>query len=448
MQRAFVLDKNKNPLMPCHPARARKLLKQGKAAVYRLKPFTIVLLFREEGEMQPVELKVDPGSKTTGLALVLEGKQSRKVIWAANLHHRGTAIKSSLEARGSLRRGRRARNTRYRQPRFENRVRSKGWLPPSLQSRVDNVVNWGKRLLKHCSLTCIQVETVRFDMQKLQNPEIDGIEYQQGALFGYEVREYLLEKWGRACVYCKAENVRLEIDHIIPRSRAGSNRVSNLTICCRECNQEKSNLSLKDFLKDKPKTMERIQGTAKKPFADAAAVNAARYAIGNKLETLGLPVFFWSGGQTKFNRCSQEFPKDHWIDAACVGESGQNISMPNKLSIIEIQATGRGSRQSCRVDKYGFPRTSGKKNKIVRGFKTGDLVKAIVPKGKHSGTYYGRVAVRSSGNFNIKTKNTTVQGISWRHCHLLQSADGYNYNTKEEQCFLPSLKEGVSALKY
>ncbi len=446
MQRAFVLDKNRKPLMPCHPARARKLLRQGRAAVYRLQPFTIILIICEGGEVQPVELKVDPGSRTTGITIVINGELHRKVVWGCNLHHRGLPIKSALEGRRALRRGRRTRNTRYRKPRFDNRTRASGWLPPSIRSRVDNVAHWSQRIAQICPLTSTHVETVRFDLQKLEHPEISGNEYQQGTLFGYEIREYLLEKWGRVCIYCGAENVRLEIDHIVPKSRSGSNRVSNLTICCHKCNQRKGNTSLQEFLKEKPCTLKKIQHKAKRSLADAAAVNASRYAVGHALKSLQIPTSFWSGGRTKFNRCAQSYPKDHWIDAACVGETGQNVSMPRRMSILEIHATGRGSRQSCRVNKYGFPRTTGKKNKIVRGFKTGDLIKAVVPKGKHTGTYLGRVAVRSSGSFNIKTKTRMIQGISWKHCRLLQSANGYNYTTKEEQRFLPPLKEGVSAL--
>jgi len=434
--------------MPCHPARVRQLVKQKKAVVYRMRSFTIILLHRKERRVQDVELKIDPGSKTTGIALVLKGKKSKKVVWAGNLHHRGQTIRSALDSRRAVRRGRRARKTRYRIPRFNNRTRPKGWLPPSIRSRVENVKHWGRRLQNLCHLSHVHVETVRFDMQNLQNPEISGEEYQKGTLFGYEIREYLLEKWGRKCAYCRAENVRLEMDHIVPKSRSGSNRISNLAICCRTCNQKKANLSLKEFLSNNPVTLEKIQRHAKKPLSDAAAVNATRYAIGHALKSLGIPTSFWSGGQTKFNRCTQGYPKDHWIDAVCVGQSGEKISLPKRLSVIEIQATGRGSRQACLANKYGFPRTSAKKNKLVNGFKTGDLVEAVVPKGRHLGTHCGRVAVRSSGSFNIGTKDGILQGISWKHCRLLQSADGYHYTTKVEQRFLPSLKEGVSALKF
>jgi len=268
---------------------------------------------------------------------------------------------------------------------------------------------------------------VRFDTQKMQNSEVSGVEYQQGVLAGYEVREYLLEKWGRKCAYCGAENVPLEIEHIQPKSKGGSNRVSNLTIACVRCNQKKGNRSIEDFLKRKPTVLKRIKAQTKKSLKDTAAVNATRYAIGNILKSFGLPVTFWSGGRTKFNRIRQKYQKDHWIDAACVGETGANVLIPQTLKPLTITAVGHGSRQMCRVDKYGFPRTTAKTVKIVKGFQTGDIVKAVVTKGKKIGTYIGRVAVRASGSFNVSTKNGTMQGISWKYCQRLQSVDGYNY---------------------
>jgi hypothetical protein len=147
------------------------------------------------------------------------------------------------------------------------------------------------------------------------------------------------------------------------------------------------------------------------------------------LKQFGLPVTFWSGGRTKFNRTQQKYPKDHWIDAACVGETGENVLIPSTLKPLTITAVGHGSRQMCRVDQYGFPRTTAKSLQVVKGFQTGDIVKAVVTKGKKIGTYIGRVAVRVSGSFNISTKDGTTQGISWKYCQKIQAVDGYNYST-------------------
>ena len=251
----FVLDKNKKPLNPCHPARARKLLKAGKACVLRRYPFTIIL--KEEkpnSEPNNYQLKIDPGSKITGLAIL----QNERIIWAAELTHRGNQILEALTSRRQLRRSRRNRKTRYRKPRFLNRKRPEGWLAPSLMSRVHNIITWVKRLTNLCPITSISQELVRFDTQLRQNPEIKGIQSQQGELESYEIREYLLEKFNRECVYCGAKNIPLEIEHIVPKSKGGSNRVSNLTLACHCCNQAKGNQDIRDFLSGKPQLAEKI----------------------------------------------------------------------------------------------------------------------------------------------------------------------------------------------
>jgi 5-methylcytosine-specific restriction endonuclease McrA len=422
MQRVLVVDKNKQPLMPCHPARARRMLRENKAAVFRKHPFTIILKEREGGETQPVQVKIDPGSKTSGIAIVAEFKRGRRGIWAAELTHRGQQIRNALLTRRQVRRSRRKRKTRYRQARFLNRRRKMGWLPPSLQSRVDNIETWLKRLNKFTPITHLALELVRFDTQKLQNPEISGVEYQQGTLHGYEVREYLLEKWGRKCAYCGVEHVPLQVEHIDSKAKGGSNRVSNLTIACQPCNLKKGTMSASEF------GYPEIAVEAKKPLRDAAAVNVTRQALLDRLQLTGLPIEIGTGGQTKFNRNQQGYLKTHWLDAVCVGTSGINVFIHPSLSPLFITAQGSGSRQMCSMDKYGLPRTSAKQFKRVYGFQTGDIVRAVVTQGKKVGSYIGRVAVRTSGRFNIKTVQTTVQGIHYKYCKLLHRSDSYAYS--------------------
>jgi len=421
MQKVLVLDRNRKPLMPCHPARARQLLRNGKAAIFRRFPFTIILKHHEGGDVQDVRLKIDPGSKKTGIALVAEYKRCPRVVWASEIEHRGEQIKQALEKRRAVRRSRRNRKTRYRKARFLNRRRPEGWLPPSLESRIANIETWVKRLSRWSPVSALSLEVVRFDTQKLQNPEINGVKYQRGELFGYEIREYLLEKWGRKCAYCGKNNVPLEVEHIVPKSRGGSNRISNLTLACRECNIKKGNKTAEEF------GYPEIQKQARRPLKDAAAINSIRWRLFERLKEFGFEIECGSGGRTKYNRIMQGYPKEHWIDAACVGESGQKVYIPD-LKPLQIKAMGWGSRQMCRMDRYGFPRTSAKTVKIVKGFQTGDIVKAVVTRGKKIGTYIGRVAVRASGSFNIKTAMATIQGISWKYCQLLQRMDGYCYN--------------------
>jgi len=427
MQKVFVLDTEKRPLTPCRPKRARQLLAQKKAAVFGRYPFTIILKeSKPQAHPRPLRLKLDPGSKTTGIAIIDD--LSGEVVFAAELKHRGQRIKGLLDSRRAARRSRRNRKTRYRKPRFLNRTRPKGWLAPSLESRVKNTETWVKRLCMLSPVKALSQVLVRFDTQAIQNPEISGVEYQQGTLFGYEVKEYLLEKWGRKCAYCSVTNKPLEVDHIFPRSRGGSDRVSNLTLVCVSCNQDKGNMPVEEFLKRKPEVLKRIKAQAEASLKDAAAVNTTRWALFELLKATGLPVEAGSGGLTKFNRFQHGLEKRHWTDAACVGKSTPKALKTEGIKPMLIKAMGHGSRQMCRVDRFGFPRTSAKANKVVKGFQTGDMVKAVVTKGKRVGTYVGRVAVRASGSFNVKTEVGTVQGISYKYCHLLHRADGYNYN--------------------
>jgi 5-methylcytosine-specific restriction endonuclease McrA len=399
-------------------------------------PFTIILKrVVEQPEVMPLRVKLDPGSKTTGIAIVDDS--SGEVVFAAELTHHGQAIKSALDDRRGVRRKRRQRKTRYRKPRFNNRKnKKKGWLPPSLESRISNILTWVERLSRYCPITAISMELVKFDLQQMENPEVSGVQYQQGTLRGYEIREYVLEKWKRQCSYCAAKDVPLQIEHIHPRARGGTNRISNLCLACDRCNTAKGTQDIKDFLKKKPEVLKHILVQAKSPLKDATAVNATRWALFERLQATGLPVECGSGGLTKYNRTTRSLPKTHWCDAANVGRSTpEELSLKGVVPLL-IKATGHGSRQMCLMDKYGFPRGAAKGAEKVKGFQTGDIIKAVVTKGKYVGTYVGRVAVRSTGSFNITRTQGTIQGIRYQYCQMLHQCDGYSY-TKGEAAFPP-----------
>lgn len=428
----FVLDTERRPLTPCRPAQARRMLRAGKAAVLRRFPFTIILkAARPDADVKPLTVKIDPGAKVTGLAL---GDASR-VLFAAELTHRGGAIKSALEERRRYRRNRRARKTRHRAARFDNRVRNRRglageraykWLPPSLQHRVETTLTWVRRFERFSPVEALALERVKFDMQKMQNAEITGVEYQQGALAGYQVREYLLEKFNRTCVYCGAKDVPLEVEHVQPTALGGSDRISNLTLACRPCNMKKGAQPVEVFLKHRPEVLARLKVQMKKPLASAAAVNATRNAILDALVATGLPVETGDGAQTKFNRTRLGYGKAHWIDAACVGVSGAAIVLDAAMKPLQIKACGHGVRQRCRPDAYGFPRKAAPRNKAFAGYQTGDLVKANVPGGKYAGTYTGRIAIRHRPSFRLSTSGT-VFDVHPKHLKKIQGADGYAY---------------------
>jgi len=417
----FVIDKNKKPLNLVNPARARELLNKQKAAVFRVFPFTLILKKAiDSPTIKLLRLKLDPGSKHTGIAL-LDGEN---VIWCAELEHRGYQIKEALLSRRQLRCSRRNRKTRYRKPRFNNRKRSDNWLPPSLEHRILTTETWVNRLMRYAPISELWIEKVKFDMALMQNPEISGVEYQQGELQGYQVREYLLEKWKRECTYCGKKDIPLQIEHIYPKSKGGSNRVSNLCIACEKCNQKKDNKPVEEFLKKKPDLLKKIQSQAKKPLKDAAAVNATKNKLVKVLSDL-LPTKTATGAQTKYNRTRLKLEKQHWIDAACVGDVNNIKLLTNQP--LKIKCNGHGTRQMCRTDKYGFPARYVPRFKFVKGFQTGDIVKAVVTSGKKVGEYVGRIATRSTGSFNISTREKLVQGISYKYCKTIHKKDGYSY---------------------
>lgn len=424
MSKVFVVDTYNTPLNPVHPGRARVLLSSGKAAVLKMFPFTIILkCIVEKPVVDPLRIKLDPGSKTTGIAIVNDS--TGQVVFAAELNHRGQQIKKSLDDRRASRRSRRNRHTRYRAPRFKNRTgtKKKGWLAPSLKSRIANVMTWVNRLSRYCPVSAISMELVRFDLQKEENPEIGGVEYQQGTLAGYEAREYLLEKWNRTCAYCGKKDVPLQVEHIQPRAKGGTNRISNLCVACEKCNSAKGSLDIAAFLKNKPEVLKRIQSQAKRPLRDAAAVNATRWALFEQLKATGLPVECGSGGLTKFNRSTRGLPKTHWLDAANVGKSTPDTLDIKGVRTWVITARGHGTRQMCQTDKYGFPKQHRQRHKRYFGFQTGDVIQAIST-GKYAGEYSGRVTVRASGSFKMRVDGKDIS-FSHKNCRMIQRHDGY-----------------------
>ncbi|MCJ0868052.1 RNA-guided endonuclease IscB [Streptomyces sp. AP-93] len=429
----FVLDKHGLPLQPTTPARARKLLKQGRAVVARHTPFVIRLKDRtsDQSKVDGVELGIDPGSKHTGLAVFTAKDGERRGLYAVELAHRGGRIRDKLTARAAYRRGRRSRNLRYRAPRFSNRTRPKGWLAPSLRHRVDTTMSWTTRLARWAPVRAVHIERAAFDTHAMSHGgPLERAEYQHGTLHGTEAREYLLAKWGRACAYCGATGVPLNIDHIHPKSLGGSDRISNLCTACIPCNEKKSNHPVEDFLRKSPRRLARILAQAKAPLRDAAAVNATRWALWHALDATFPTVRTASGGRTKWNRQRTGTPKTHTLDALCVGELDTVTRTP--AHVLAVTAAGRGSYARTCPDKYGFPRLRLPRQKQFFGYQTGDLARAIVPTGKKTGTHTGRIAVRSNGNFNIKSAHGLIQGIHHKHFRLLQRGDGYAYTARRE----------------
>lgn len=437
--KVFVLDKDHKPLMPCGPARARKLLKAGRARVHKLQPFTIRIVDRSlaDSVVQKVVVKVDPGSKETGIAVVREDEEeTHHALYFINLKHRGAAIRDALTSRRQLRRGRRSRNLRYRAPRFLNRSKPKGWLPPSLQHRVDTTLSWVNRLRRLAPVSGIAQELVKFDTQLMQNPDISGVEYQHGELAGYELKELLLEKFDRKCVYCGKSGVPLNVEHIVPKARGGSNRLSNLAIACVECNQKKGAKPIEEFLKGKPELLARVRKQLKTPLRDAASVNATRWALFEALRATGLPVRTGSGALTKFNRHCFGVPKEHWFDALCVGRIN-GVSYEPGMKVLNVSCTGRGQYKRTRTDKFGFPICHFMRTKRPHGVGLGDLVRMTVQKGKHPGIWTGRAFPSNDGSVVLILPEFRIKGRA-RNCSILSLSDGYGYCLTDSETTKPT----------
>ena len=421
----FVLDKSKKPVNMISHAKARILLKNRLAVVHKVYPFTIRLRDNScVSNDKTYTVKIDPGSKHTGIAII-DDKDT--VVMLAEIEHRGHIIKRDMNSRRVVRNSRRQRKTRYRESRFLNRTKPKGWIAPSVKSIADNVINFIKKYKKLLNITKVMIENVSFDTAQMSSDtKLIGIGYQQGPLYNTNLREFVFSRTNGRCSYYGAKAT--EIDHIIPRAQGGSNSVHNLTPACRSCNQKKSNLSLKDFGEIMNKDYSHLE--PKKLPKDAAIVQLARNYMVREITKLVPDTTTHDAWLTKCNRDSLGLSKQHYYDALSVGE------VPNKFDfftdkILVISAKGRGSRKMCKVDKYGFPRTAAKASKSVEGFQTGDIVKAVVSNGLKAVEYLGRVTVRSTGRLNIKTKSGLTKDIGYKYCRLIQRDDGYSYKYKE-----------------
>ena len=437
----LVIDRQKQPCNAISAAYARILLFTKQAVIHKRFPFTIRL--RNDNAVlkdRSYTVKLDPGSRTTGVAIT---DDQDSVVMLAELEHRGHIIKKNLDSRRAIRRSRRQRKTRYREVRFLNRTKPEGWLAPSVKSRADNVINFIKKYNKLINIDRVMIENVSFDTAQMSSDSyLIGTDYQQGNLYNKNLRKFIFSKTKGRCSYC--EEKATEIDHIVPRAKGGTNSTYNLTPACRSCNEKKSNLSLKEFGKLMNKDYSKLE--PKKLPKDAAIVQSARNYMVKEISKLVPDTTTHESWITKYNRDQLGLTKQHYYDALSVGEIPTKFNFLTDKVLI-ISAKGRGSRQMCRMDSYGFPRTSAKASKSVKGFQTGDIVKAVVPTGSKQGEYLGRVAVRSRGFFDIKTKSNLVKDIGYKFCRLLQRNDGYSYNYKERD-FLLAMNCRVSVAEF
>ena len=352
-----VYSSDTQPIMPANPARARKLLQRGRAVPHHVKGlFGIRLLDRTRAQsvVQDVAVNIDPGSQTTGIAVVADDENGQRTILAAmEIKHRAFNIKATLTRRRVCRRNRRGR-LRFRKPRFNNRRRKQGTLPPSVDSLRVDTMRVVRILQTMYPVTLIRIERNKFDPQLMTNPDIQGVEYQRGTLFGWQVRAYILERDQGRCVYCQRRNVRLELDHVRPRA-VGSDRVDNLAACCRECNVQKANQPIEQFLTDQPELLQRILDRLNQSnLASATHINAVLPALITEMSTTGLPLQLTNAASVSWTRQQLNVPKTHCYDAALQGRDFQTIkSLPSR--VLRLQPSNGRSKQKANVDRHGTP---------------------------------------------------------------------------------------------
>lgn len=218
-------------LMPCSQRKARLLLKEGKAKIIGYKPFTIQLLSPTGESTQDVHIGVDTGAKHIGIAAISEDK----VLIKGEIELRDD-IHKNMMARHQARRDRRNRKTRYRKDRFLNRKRKDGWLPPTVQSKLDATFMWIDRFDSLLPNSILHIEVGKFDTQKMINPDITNEEYQNGQCAGYyDVRYFVFARDNYTCQVCKRKNKILNTHHIIYRTKGGTDRADNLITVCTDC---------------------------------------------------------------------------------------------------------------------------------------------------------------------------------------------------------------------
>jgi N6-L-threonylcarbamoyladenine synthase len=398
--RVFVISSRGKPLMPTYPRKARILLRQGKAKVVRRTPFTIQLLGPSGGNAQPISLGVDAGTQHIGLSATTP----KQVLFEAETLLR-TDIQDLLATRKAFRKTRRGRKTRYRQPRFLNRKNRVGKLPPSVQNKVDAHVKVVQRVCRLLPVSSITVETAQFDIQKIKNPDIRGVEYQQGPQMDFwNAREYVLFRDQHKCQRCrgKSRDKILSVHHIETR-KTGGDSPDNLITLCRTCHKTIHREDLAHLFK-----------RARKSFRDASQITTMRKFVLSAIRTTHPVVHETYGYITKYVRIANGLGKSHTVDARCC--SGNPLAVPTTPFLIK-QVRG----QNRQLHKATFLKGGGRKaNKAPRYLFGFQLFDKVIFKGQEY-FIFGR---RSRGSFDLRfLTGVGVVGASYKKLRLLEKAD-------------------------
>ena len=426
----YVLNKYGKPLMPTtRYGRVRRLLRKGIAVIVDYRPFTIQLTYDTPNGVQEVSLGVDAGTKHVGLSATTK----KKVLFEAELLLRSDIV-AKLATRREFRRTRRNRKTRYRKPRFLNRTKTKkpGWLAPSVRQKVDSHIYWISGICKFLPIRKITVETAQFDTQLLKAkeqgfPSPHGTDYQKGEQLGFfNVREYVLCRDGHKCQCCKgkSKDTKLHVHHIESR-KTGGDAPNNLITLCSLCHAKYHRGEI-----ELPKTARR--GTS---LRDAAQMGIMRKALFNRLkEEIGevIPCFETYGYITKHTRAEAGLPKEHAIDARCIGGNPGACSDGHYWIIRKLRANNRQLHRATIL--RGGKRRNNQAPREVRGFRLMDSVEYA-----YRDCFLS--ARRMSGSFSVAdiTGKVLADSASYRKLTLKHHNNTY---IMEEAALLSPTKDG------
>lgn len=425
MLRVFVMDCHGHPLMPCDPRKARLLLKEGRAKVKRMTPFTIQLIYGSSRYKQPVILGVDAGSKTVGLSASTRTEE----LFKAELKPRNDIV-DLMSTRREFRQARRSRKTRHRKARFNNRVRSKhkGWLAPSVEVKIQEHITTIRRVCNILPVSKVVVETAEFDMQLLKaiqagEPVPVGEDYQKGEMYGfYNARQYVLWRDGYTCRCCgvhanKKKKVKLHVHHLTSR-KTGGNAPDNLITLCEACHKA-YHIGL----------ITTVGKRKRKPTKDAAFMGIMRKTLLSRLNReLLVPVIETRGYITKLTREKLlVLPKSHTNDALAIAQGKHGfrcaylpgVIQTNKSYTIKPVRHHNRKLHKAAISKGGY-RKSNQAPKYVFGFRLFDKVCW----NGHEGFIFGR---RSTGYFDLRKLDGTVlnNGISCKKLRLVERSSNY-----------------------
>lgn len=397
----YVLNKHGKPLMPCSPRKARVLLKSGKAKVAQRTPFTIQLRYGSSGYKQAISFGVDAGTKHIGLSATTE----KRVVYEAEVLLR-TDVQELLATRRAYRRTRRNRKTRYRKSRFLNRRRKEGWLAPSIQNKVDTHLKVIHNVTRILPITKITVEVAQFDTQLLKNPEIHGVEYQQGEQLGFwNVREYVLFRDHHTCQWCRGKSGDriLNVHHRESR-KTGGNSPDNLVTLCETCHHKVHQEGLEEQVKRKTASLR-----------DATQMTVLRWFVYHGIKRMYPEANLTYGYITKNTRIQHGLEKGHKTDARCI--SGNPLAAPADTSYLIKQVRGQNRQlYKAKIPKGGI-RKANKAPRYLFGYQ---LFDKVLYNGQEC-FIFGR---RSSGSFDLRMLDGTkiTAGVSYKKLRLIQRA--------------------------